>query len=302
MAEAAGIAHDVLAMIGYGNEPAVLVLADSDAAGERARGAVEQVGARVRAIAPVARGLDLLDEQLAPDALWLELDYDPGDALDRLLDRLGRETRATRFGVVVSAPPELIDVVAARLLQTPAELLCDPTEQERIEGITAALNPPSARFHDVNRGANGRLQQISEEVGRIANILAELSEEESAPAPAAERAISASTIRAIIRARRLRDRFFASDLFADPAWDMMLDLMAARLENRRVAVSSLCIAAAVPPTTALRWIKTLTESGVFTRAADPEDGRRVYVELSATAATAFEGYLRAASRLGALSI
>lgn len=109
--------------------------------------------------------------------------------------------------------------------------------------------------------------------------------------------IDAAHIRAIIRARRLRDQFFRSDLFADPAWDMLLDLMAARIEKGRVAVSSLCIAAAVPPTTALRWIKALTDRGLFVRSADPLDGRRVYIALSDEAARSVAAYLRAAQRL-----
>src|SRR5919107_3401876 len=92
--------------------------------------------------------------------------------------------------------------------------------------------------------------------------------------------LGAVGIRQLIRDRRLRDHFFRGALFADPAWDMLLELMAARLEGRRVAVSSLCIAAAVPATTALRWVKTLTDQGLFVRRADPQDGRRVYVELA----------------------
>jgi DNA-binding MarR family transcriptional regulator len=109
-------------------------------------------------------------------------------------------------------------------------------------------------------------------------------------------------IRSIIRARRLRDSYLQGDLFADPAWDMLLDLMAARLEKHRVAVSSLCIAAAVPPTTALRWIKTLTEKGLLVRRADPADGRRVYIELSDEAARALAAYIRAAQRISPLSL
>jgi predicted transcriptional regulator len=63
-------------------------------------------------------------------------------------------------------------------------------------------------------------------------------------------------------------------LFADPAWDMLLDLLQAEIAQHRVPVSSLCIAAAVPATTALRWIKTMTDVGLFKRRADPHDGRR----------------------------
>ncbi|MEA3033294.1 MAG: hypothetical protein QOH86_1310, partial [Sphingomonadales bacterium] len=109
--------------------------------------------------------------------------------------------------------------------------------------------------------------------------------------------LEAGQIRAMIRARRMRDHFFKRDLFADPAWDMLLDLMAARLEKQQVAVSSLCIAAAVPPTTALRWIKALCDQGLFVRVADPEDGRRVFIELSEQAAAALESYLKAVQRI-----
>src|SRR5690606_9764038 len=75
--------------------------------------------------------------------------------------------------------------------------------------------------------------------------------------------VTAQQVRDLLRARRLRDEFLPGDLFADPAWDMLLDLFAARLEQERVSVSSLCIASAVPPTTALRWIRTLTEKGLL---------------------------------------
>ncbi|HYG48086.1 MAG TPA: winged helix DNA-binding protein [Allosphingosinicella sp.] len=167
----------------------------------------------------------------------------------------------------------------------------------------------AAEGSDVNKAkATARLQQLSEEVGRIAAVLAALSEHEAAAAalaavggaadPADGERLEAGFIRSMIRARRLRDHFFRGEIFADPAWDMLLDLMAARVEMQRVAVSSLCIAAAVPPTTALRWIKTLCDQGLFVRIADPEDGRRVFIELSAETATMMEAYLKAVRRMG----
>ena len=63
-------------------------------------------------------------------------------------------------------------------------------------------------------------------------------------------------------------------------WDILLDLTAARAEGRRVSVTSLCIAAEVPATTALRWIKTMTDAGLFLREADPDDGRRIFIALA----------------------
>jgi DNA-binding MarR family transcriptional regulator len=80
---------------------------------------------------------------------------------------------------------------------------------------------------------------------------------------------------------------------------MLLDLYAAKLENSEVSVSSLCIAAAVAPTTALRWIGRLTDAGFLERRADPFDRRRAYLELSEQAAEGMRRYV-AAVRAAAL--
>jgi len=95
--------------------------------------------------------------------------------------------------------------------------------------------------------------------------------------------------------KRDADRVAAAiaDLFADPAWDMLLDLSAARMEGRRVSVSSLCIAAAVPTTTALRWIKTLVDRAIFVRESDPADARRAFIGMAPGTSTAMEACLEA---------
>jgi DNA-binding MarR family transcriptional regulator len=98
-------------------------------------------------------------------------------------------------------------------------------------------------------------------------------------------------ISSLISARRHRSEYFRSNLFADPAWDILLDLARARLEGRHICISSLCIAAAVPPTTALRWINSLTAEGLLTKKKDPMDARRVFVTLTESAAASMEEYL-----------
>ncbi|MFZ4690268.1 MAG: winged helix DNA-binding protein [Polymorphobacter sp.] len=110
-----------------------------------------------------------------------------------------------------------------------------------------------------------------------------------------DRPVDAALVRRLLRVRRDRDRYFPADIFADPAWDMLLDLIAAQLEGRQLPVSSLCIAADVPTTTALRWVRSLTEAGIFERSVDPADARRSHVRLSDTAATAMLAWLRAFS-------
>jgi hypothetical protein len=94
----------------------------------------------------------------------------------------------------------------------------------------------------------------------------------------------------VIRARRLRERYFTAALFADPAWDILLDLYAAHLRGRRVSITSAGIAAHVPGTTALRWITLLEKRGLIFRRADRNDARRYFVTLSDGARQQMENY------------
>lgn len=93
-------------------------------------------------------------------------------------------------------------------------------------------------------------------------------------------AAAIARMKKIVAARAVRNRLFSPDLFADPTWDMMLDLAIAMAEKRNISVSSLCIAANVPTTTALRHIKTMVKSGLIIIMNDRNDGRRKYATLS----------------------
>lgn len=149
------------------------------------------------------------------------------------------------------------------------------------------------------------MAQLNADVVRITNVLANLARHEEGPQPAAVADLkigyviepqevhdaSPAEVRQIVRARRLRDRHFGVGLFEDPAWDMMLDLYAAHLERAQVSVSSLCIAAAVAPTTALRWIARLTAAGLFERRPDPFDRRRAFMSLSDKGLAAMQRYV-----------
>ena len=200
--------------------------------------------------------------------------------------------------VIASAPLELVDMVAARLTDRATEILVDPGDAQRAATLATALSGAleESGVSDVGKDNAARLRQLSDEMGRIAATLARLSTGPGSPAvkPVETKTealpVDADTVRAVIRARRLRSRYFSEELFADPAWDMLLDLLQAEIAQLRVPVSSLCIAAAVPATTALRWIKTMTEQGLFVRRADPHDGRRVFVELAPAASDAMRRY------------
>lgn len=92
--------------------------------------------------------------------------------------------------------------------------------------------------------------------------------------------------------RRRRDGIFRPGIFAEPAWDMLLDLYVQEHLKRSVSIHSLCIAAAVPPTTALRWIGKLVERGLVERQPSVHDNRVIYIALTADGRTEMERYLR----------
>jgi DNA-binding MarR family transcriptional regulator/ActR/RegA family two-component response regulator len=287
--------------------PAALAFADDPVRRRRLARAIEAQGARLVAEGPIAGACERLDRQVGPGALVVvDVAGDGGAALDALLSRVDAGVRAARFAAVVVTGHATLDVVAAALAD-PSVALVEPSGAQLAEALSQALAPVEAILCDSSgESSNRRLAQLSEEVGRIARTLAKLAGGEPAGAAAdtgpdpvraaVGRPTDLMVVRAILRLRRLRDQYLEPALFADPAWDMLLDLMAAQLERRRVAVSSLCIAAAVPPTTALRWIATMTEQGLFARLPDPDDGRRIFIALSEAAHTAMRNYIEAARR------
>lgn len=298
----------------YDDAPRVLLFADRTEQQDALRRIVESLGGRIAEALPIAGAVDRLDAQIALDAVVVDASGGsdvPG--FDTLVARLNEAAEAGACASVVILPSELIDVAVAQGWHADVTLLCNPTEFEQAAAISTALAERHIVLSDVkSESATPRLRQLSEEVSRIARVLATMSGDDQlaalttprpdSPARRSNDAIvDAMQVRAMIRARRLRELYFAADLFADPAWDMLLDLMAARLERRQVAVSSLCIAAAVPPTTALRWIKLLTDQGILIRIADPSDGRRVFIELADSAAEGMMNYLAAAQRLATIA-
>jgi DNA-binding MarR family transcriptional regulator len=145
----------------------------------------------------------------------------------------------------------------------------------------------------------GRVEALRREAERVARALEEMITERDADGTPA-RPIDAQRIRTHIKARRMRERFFPAELFADPAWDILLDLAAAEREGRAVSVSSLCIAASVPTTTGLRWIKAMVDRGLLAREPDPDDARRAFIRMTPPTSGAMDSCLEACFNLPGL--
>ncbi len=235
------------------------------------------------------------------------------------------DMRAARSGaqlIVITSIDALNDVFAV-LDQSDPQILVQPSRAERVLAVGRVMtNISNARMREMTEEDRLGLLHLSRQVEAIAHKLEGLSgAPDAAMTQAALRAHSGGSqaigfaeaevfegengqrfnserpplpkprhVRQLIAARQARAKFFDGELFADPAWDMLLDLTAAHAEQARVSVTSLCIAAAVPATTALRWIKQLVDSGVFVRVADSSDRRRAFIALSEQSTDAMARY------------
>ena len=292
-----------------------LVIAERPDCARAAAEALALAGIRATGSTRFADAPAQLAEHVTIDLILVETEGAPDALIDAVLARIDGIAGERGAAVVAAIGEDQIDLAAAHLLGRHCQLLCAPSMAERVGALAVAKRRVAGRLNDASRDAESvRLQRLNEEVARIADTLARLTRGEEGErrggivrAPGADYRgpndgetpeASSQEIRAAIRSRRLRAQFFAGELFADPAWDMLLDLFAAELERRRVSVSSLCIAAAVPPTTALRWIGTLHDAGLFERHADPSDRRRAYIALSAKGLDGMRSYVAAAKRQG----
>jgi len=271
-----------------------------------------------------------LDELLAGDArvlgdLVLVDCPRPNVASMAALARLDSRVAHSGGKLIVSTSVDGLEDVFGACAESYPQILVDPRRAERVIALGRMLaEVPNLRLRELGETDRLALLRLTEQVGKIAERLDRMGgggnwgqdapgEKDSAfrfespvdayNAPGMERQLtqvpqrkvrdplpSPRLVRKIIAARKLRSRFLDGELFADPAWDMLLDLTAARAEHARVSVTSLCIASGVPPTTALRWIGQMTEAGLFERVEDDTDRRRAFIRLSDKAADGMARY------------
>lgn len=288
---------------------AAAILCYSPVRTESLRNLAGQCGCQIR---PLGESVDFLLIDLSSDSDVASADW---AEIHRYLD--GNATE-----VLVWAPLEGVEAAFAALPPDRCHFFVDAADWQAVPILSGAMRSVKAKrlgdsARDTGPSELGALHRISSELADFARTLAHIAEQDTQPGstvhdkpvgfrhaapdtfrplqPTSGRNVpfNARHIREIIKLRRMRDRLLGEDLFADPGWDILLDLFAAQEEGQQVSVSSLCIAAAVPPTTALRWITNMTEAGYLVRKQDPYDARRVYIELSEAMAGKLKDYFEA---------
>jgi hypothetical protein len=81
-----------------------------------------------------------------------------------------------------------------------------------------------------------------------------------------------------LRLRREREALFDPGLFGDGAWDILLALVIAKIDQHQTTMKDACVAACVPTTTVVRCVGRLVAQGhVHRRRLDV--GKRLWLEL-----------------------
>ena len=309
---------------------AVSIFADRARVRDEIRDDASAAGLRVGQCGDVAA---LLENEARPLGELVFVDCPAVDAgTVAALHRL--DLRAAHAGthVVIATGIAALEDVFACCDRSAPQILVDPTRAERVIALGRVLaRAPNLRLREVAEVDRLTLLRLTEQVAQIAQRLDRIDEGPAgiygdgavfrfeSPAPGyrtpktqgeagepgrAQRPPlpDPRLVRRIIRQRQLRARFFDGGLFADPAWDILLDLTAARAEHVRVSVTSLCIASGVPPTTALRWIGQMIEAGLLQRVEDDTDRRRAFVALTDRAADAMARYFAEIGRSAARGV
>jgi len=329
----AGFAHENMtytaANDGAGVPLALSIFGDRPHLRDQLREDAELAGFRIAEVAEVASLLDDGDEaRPLGEIVLLDCPVVTGARLAALA-RL--DLRAAHCGahLIVSTSVAALDDVFACLDQSSPQILVDPSRAEQVIALGRVLGRiPNLKLRELTEEDRLLLLRLTEQVSQIAERidrldqrgrpLGEIHGEESVfrfespkrkfsgEEDPGQRLVRAARpplpdprlVRRIIRQRQMRAKFFDGDLFADPAWDMLLDLTAARAEHARVSVTSLCIASGVPPTTALRWIGQMTDAGLLQRVEDEIDRRRAFITLTDKAADAMAAFFAEVGRAG----
>lgn len=211
--------------------------------------------------------------------------------MSRHAEEMGRQLR-----FIMATGHATKDVAIDAMRASAVDFLEKPVSQadlrralQRVQGLPEATGPRKVLLD--------RMSTLSTELQRLAQLIDEpgappaipLAKEQPEPAVVAplssveREAISSlqmtSYIRDLLRREMKRRAIGGGELFGDPTWAMLLDLLLAKIEGRRVSVSSACIASGAPMSTALRLVRRLVDEGVLCRLPDEQDRRRHFLAI-----------------------
>ncbi len=233
-------------------------------------------------------------ENLDISAALVDYELPDGDGLQfiKAIARL-TQSRQQAFDSIVMADQPSVDLALRALRASATDFLEKPLSM-------GALSSSLMRIRAA-RAQQKLSVKISEDLGAlrahmqyIGNIIENASDEPDIRKPELidkNRSIDASFVRKLIKAEYARSQVIGGKMMGDPAWNILLDLLLASLEGRKVAVSSACIVSGVATTTGLRLVNRMVDDGILIRIPDSNDGRRHFLGIDPTVEIALKSYL-----------
>jgi CheY-like chemotaxis protein len=194
--------------------------------------------------------------------------------------------------LLVTGQASLETAVAAMRLEA-SDYLFKPIEPKSLResvqhALTRAESIRQVRSATTDSAGSRELMQIADTAKALAEDMRRTIEHDSSrretagatSQPVRPEETSLRTLKLLQKLQEARSSIFGEAVMPEPAWEMLAELMRARLAGQHLSVTSLALSSKSPMTTALRRIEDLIQGGLAARMPDPADRRRTYVELT----------------------
>ena len=261
----------------------VLVIDDDSATVDAYSRSLRRAGLSCHTAADGWQALELLSGGLRPRVIVSDLRMPELGGIEFAQQLQKMSANRARL-IFVSGNVGLEDALEALRLGA-CEMLCKPIDAEAL--VRAVKTALYAR-NDNTAAADGPPRPVAPSPAATPAPAPVAAPVAAAPAnPISARRLALTKLRGV---RRLRSRFLPAHLFADPSWDMLLDLYDADLASSQVSVTTLSTSSALPLTTALRRLDVLEQEGLVSRFEDPTDRRKTLVRLTGEGLAAMEKF------------
>jgi CheY-like chemotaxis protein/DNA-binding MarR family transcriptional regulator len=213
--------------------------------------------------------------------------------------------------LLVTGQASLETAIAAMRLEA-SDYLFKPIEPKSLReavqhALTRAASIRQVRSATTDSAGSRELMQIADTAKALAEDMRRTIEQDTSrretpggvPRQSARpEEASLRTLNLLQKLQEARTGIFGEAVMPEPAWEMLAELMRARMAGQHLSVTSLALSSKSPMTSALRRIEDLIQGGLAARMPDPVDRRRTYVELTpegmARMQTFLEGFARTA--------
>lgn len=222
---------------------------------------------------PVTGGLEFLAQvrQEFPHRSWLQLLLITGQA----------SVETAVAAMRLDASDYLLKPVDPKVLRESVANALERAASIRSVAATAAGSPAAAELRSLASTAD----ELAARIGTISDADGGQSDH------------ALESLRLLRQLQDARSTVFGQALMPEPAWEMLAELMRARLAGQKVSVTSLALVSSSPTTTALRRIEDLIQGGLIERVPDSADRRRTHVELTQAGFLRMQLFLEGFSRI-----